>query len=126
MDTRHNRLAQSQVARTGGCDGRPQGNISVGTKLEYHCSIEELPKIFKKPFRTVVEGELFTFFFSAGVGTTFKNGKYTVEAPNNFFRFERLEDDDSALAFRKELGSNPQLKAPSLQYAPPADGKPSK
>jgi hypothetical protein len=87
--------------------GVHKGTVPIGTKLEFHDLIEDPPKLFRKGFRTVVEGELHTFFFSSDEGTL-KNGKYTLHAPGNF-RFQRGEGD-FARAFQKELKTNPGLK----------------
>ena len=98
--------------------GVHKGVVPIGTKLEFYYSIEEPPKLLKKGFRTVVEGELYTFFFSRDEGTL-KDGKYTLDAPGNF-RFERGAGD-FARAFQKELKTNPDLKPKSEQAA---DGNP--
>jgi hypothetical protein len=100
--------------------GVHKGVIPIGTKLEFYYSIEEPPKLFKTRFRTVVEGELYTFFFSRDEGTL-KDGKYTLDAPGNF-RFGR-DESDFAAAFKKELKSNPELKPKSEQAAPSNGGK---
>lgn len=92
--------------------GVHKGVIPIGTKLEFFYNIEDPPKLFKTQFRTVVEGELYTFFFSKDDGTL-RDGKYTLDAPGNF-RFERGEGD-FARAFQKELKSNPDLKPKSEQ-----------
>jgi hypothetical protein len=86
--------------------GVHKGDIPVGTKLEYYHLIEEPPKLFKA-FRSVVEGELRTFFFSRDDGTL-KDGKYTLEGDGHF-GFDRCKGD-FADAFGKELKSNPGLK----------------
>jgi hypothetical protein len=92
--------------------GVHKGTIPIGTKLEYCFTIEEPPKLFSKRFRTVVEGEIYTFFFSHDNGT-FENGKYTLRGDGHF-RF-RLRDEDFAEAFQRELKTNPALKRKSEQ-----------
>jgi hypothetical protein len=92
--------------------GVHKGAVPIGTKLEFHYLIEDPPKLFRKGFRTVVEGELYTFFFSSDEGTL-KDGKYTLHPPGNF-RFERGEGD-YARAFQKELKTNPELKPKSKE-----------
>jgi hypothetical protein len=86
--------------------GVHKGDIAVGTKLEYYHLIEEPPKLFRA-FRSVVEGDLRTFFFSRDDGTL-KDGKYTLEGDGHF-GFDRGKGD-FADAFAKELNSNPELK----------------
>ena len=86
--------------------GVHKGDLPVGTKLEYYHLIEEPPKLFKA-FRSVVDGELRTFFFSRDDGT-FKDGKYALEGDGHF-GFDRCKGD-FADAFAKELKSNPDLK----------------
>jgi hypothetical protein len=87
-----------------------KGNIAIGTKLEYCHLIEEPPRLFNWRFRTVVEGDLLTFFFSKGDGTL-KGGKYTLEGDRHF-QFPRCEGD-FAEAFQKELKTNPALQGRS-------------
>jgi hypothetical protein len=87
--------------------GVHKGDIPVGTKLEYYHLIEEPPKLFKETFRSVVEGELRTFFFSRNDGTL-KDGKYTLEGDGHF-GFDRCKGD-FAEAFANELKNNPDLK----------------
>lgn len=109
-----------------------KGVIEIGTKLEFFYNIEEPPKLFKTQFRTVVEGELYTFFFSSDDGVLL-DGKYTLDAPGQF-RFGRGEGDfaagrgagNFAAAFRKELKSNPELKPKNEQAAPSGGNKPAK
>jgi hypothetical protein len=87
--------------------GVHKGAVPIGTKLEFHDLIEDPPKLFRKGFRTVVEGELHTFFFSSDEGVS-KDGRYKLHVPGNF-RFQRGEGD-FARAFHKELKTNPALK----------------
>jgi hypothetical protein len=87
--------------------GVHKGDIPVGTKLEYYHLIEEPPKLFKKAFRSGVDGELRTFFFSRKDGVL-KEGKYTLEGDGHF-GFDRCHGE-FAEAFGKELKSNPDLK----------------
>lgn len=86
--------------------GVHKGDIKIGTKLEYYHFIEEPPR-FLGAFRSVVDGELRTFFFSRSDGTL-KDGKYSLEGDGHF-GFARLEGD-FANAFRQELKVNPGLK----------------
>ena len=86
--------------------GVHKGDIAVGTKLEYTHFIEEPPKLFRG-FRSVVEGELRTFFFSKSDGTL-KDGKFTIQGDGHI-GFDRLTGD-FAEAFAKELKTNPALK----------------
>ena len=92
--------------------GVHKGNIPIGTKVEYYNYIEEPPRLFNWRFRTVVEGDLLTFFFSKDDGTL-KEGKYTIEGDAHF-QFPRCEGDFSE-AFQKELKTNPALKGRSEQ-----------
>ncbi len=91
--------------------GVHKGPIHVGTKIEYYHLIEEPPR-FLSHFRSVVEGELRTFFFSADDGTL-KDNKYTLEGDAHF-GFDRCSGD-FADAFKKELQRNPELKNSSEQ-----------
>ena len=86
--------------------GVRKGDIAVGTKLEYTHYVEGAPKLFRG-FRSVVEGELRTFFFSKSDGTL-KDGKFTIDGDGHF-GFDRLAGD-FAEAFAKELKTNPALK----------------
>jgi hypothetical protein len=86
--------------------GVHKGDIQVGTKLEYYHLIDDPPRLFKA-FRSVVEGELRTFFFSSDDGR-FQDGKYSL-AGDGHFGFDRRKGD-FAEAFRKELRINPELK----------------
>jgi|LakMenEpi03Aug12_release.lakeMendotaPanAssembly.Ray.scaffolds.fasta_scaffold100303_3 hypothetical protein len=86
--------------------GVHKGDIKIGTKLEYYHLIEEPPR-FLGAFRSVVDGELRTFFFSRSDGAL-KDGKYSLEGDGHF-GFARLEGD-FAEAFQKELKTNPDLK----------------
>ena len=86
--------------------GVHKGDIPVGTKLEYYHLIEEPPKLFKA-FRSGVDGELRTFFFSREVAA-FKDGKYTIHGDAHF-GFDRCTGD-FAEAFAKELKGNPEFK----------------
>lgn len=86
--------------------GVHKGDIRIGTRLEYSCSIEDAPK-YISAFRSVVEGQLETFFFSKE-DATLKDGKYIIEL-RAYDRFNRLEDNEAA--FRKELETNPELRA---------------
>ena len=85
--------------------GVHKGEIAVGTKLEYEHMIEDPPRLFQH-FRSTVEGELRTFFFSRDDGTL-KDGKYNLGAGH--FGFERCEGD-FAEAFQQELRENPALQ----------------
>ena len=86
--------------------GVHKGDIAVGTHLEYQHLIED-PTILFRTFRSVVEGELRTFFFSKE-NSKFKHGKYTVEGDAHC-GFDRLKGD-FAEAFAKEMKTNKDLK----------------
>ncbi len=85
--------------------GVHKGDVQIGTRLEYSCAIEDAPK-YISAFRSVVEGQLETFFFSKE-DATLKDGKYTIEL-RAYDSFNRLEDNEAA--FRKELETNPELR----------------
>lgn len=99
-----------------------KGNIAVGAKLEYYNLIEEPPRLFNRHFRTMVEGDLLTLFFSKNDGTL-EAGKYTLEGDGHF-QFPRCEGD-FAEAFQKELKTNPALKGRSEQAGQGDGDKPS-
>ncbi|NWK57726.1 hypothetical protein HW115_19060 [Verrucomicrobiaceae bacterium N1E253] len=86
--------------------GVHKGDIRIGTKLEFYHLSDIRPKPVKG-FKTVVEGELRTFFFSSDDGVL-KDGKYTIEGDGHF-GFERLKGD-FAKAFQSELKVNPAFK----------------
>jgi hypothetical protein len=107
---------KAKWVQRGVVTGVHKGVIPIGTKLEFYYTIEYPPKLFGSRFQTVVEGELYTFFFTSDEGTL-KDGKYTLDAPGNF-RFPRGKGD-FASAFEKELKTNPALKPTSEQIATP-------
>lgn len=76
------------------------------------------PRLFNRRFRTLVEGELLTFFFSSPYAEP-KDGKFTVNADAHF-GFPRCEGD-FAEAFRRELKTNAALK-PNPAPIAPSDG----
>lgn len=90
--------------------GVHKGNIPIGTQLEFSHMIENPPKLFNKPFRSTVAGELRYFFFSDEF-TTKEKGKRIVDDHNGFSRNHDLFSD----IFRAELKSNPKLKTANEQ-----------
>jgi hypothetical protein len=112
---------KAKLVRRGVVTGVHKGDIQVGMKLEYYHLIENPPKLFQA-FRSVVDGELRTFFFSKDDGSL-KDGKYTLEGDGHF-GFDRCKGALSE-AFRRELKINPDLKHHSEQVAPSdGDNKP--
>ena len=113
MDTATPGFPKAKLVKRAVVTGVHKGDIQVGTKIEYYHLIEDPPELFKS-FRSVVNGELRTFFFSRSDGKL-ADGKYTLEGDGHF-GFDRL-NGDFAEAFRKELEVNANLKSQSEHSA---------
>ncbi|MCW1912310.1 hypothetical protein OJ996_01915 [Luteolibacter sp. GHJ8] len=83
------------------------GKIPLGTRVEFTYFVEESPKLFDN-FRSTVEGELRTLFFSDNETTGLANGRLKIEGDGHW-GFERVGDTFAEL-FAKELESNPKLR----------------
>jgi hypothetical protein len=79
--------------------GVHRGNTKVGTKIEIVEIVIDPPEFLKK-FRSVVEGELLTYFYYGEELPEPKNGKHIVN--HNQMYFDRDKDQD-VKAFLKSL-----------------------
>jgi hypothetical protein len=91
--------------------GVHKGNVKIGTKIEIVETVIDLPEFLKK-FRSVVEGELLTYFYYGEELPESKNGRHVVD--HNQMYFDRDKDED-VKAFLKGLHSNPNQKNQSEQ-----------
>jgi hypothetical protein len=98
--------------------GVHKGHTKVGTKIEIVETVIDPPEFLKK-FRSVVEGELLTFFYFGEELPEPKNGRYVVD--HNQMYFDRDKDED-VKAFLKSLNSNPNR---NNQVAPSDGNKPA-
>jgi hypothetical protein len=86
--------------------GVHKGNLKVGTKIEISETVTNPPKYLKK-FRSVVEGELLTYFYFGEELPEKKNGRHIVEY--NQMYFDRDMDED-VKSFLKKLHATPEKK----------------
>ncbi|MES2983543.1 MAG: hypothetical protein V4727_14615 [Verrucomicrobiota bacterium] len=91
--------------------GVHKGNVKIGTKIEIVETVIDPPKFLKK-FRSVVEGELLTFFYYGEELPEPSNGRHILEY--NLMYFDRDKDED-VKAFLKSLNPNPNRKNQSEQ-----------
>ena len=83
--------------------GVHKGNTKVGTKIEIVETVIDPPEFLKK-FRSVVEGELLTYFYYGEELPEPKNGRHMVD--HNQMYFDRDKDED-VKAFLKNLQPDP-------------------
>ena len=91
--------------------GVHKGDTKVGTKIEIVETVIDPPEFLKK-YRSVVEGELLTFFYFGEELPKAKNGRHIVD--HNLMYFDR-DKDEEVKAFLKGLQSNPNQKNQSEQ-----------
>ncbi len=74
------KFPKGRLVKSAVVTGVHKGDIAVGTKLEYTHYVEYPPQLFRG-FRSVVEGELRTFFFSKFDGTLQHLGNSQYQRP---------------------------------------------
>lgn len=79
--------------------GVHKGNVKVGTKIEIVETVIDPPEFLKK-FRSVVEGDLLTFFYFGEELPKAQNGHHMID--HNLMYFDRDKDED-VKAFLKNL-----------------------
>jgi hypothetical protein len=79
--------------------GVHKGNVKIGTKIEIEETVIDPPEFLKK-FRSLVEGELLTYFYYGEELPGPKNGRHVVD--HNQMYFDRDKDED-VKAFLKNL-----------------------
>lgn len=83
--------------------GVHKGNVNIGTKIEIVETVIDPPEFLKK-FRSVVEGELLTYFYYGEELPKSKNERHMVD--HNQMYFDRDKDED-VKAFLMNLKSVP-------------------
>lgn len=91
--------------------GVHKGDTKVGTKIEIVETVIDPPEFLKK-FRSVVEGELLTFFYFGEELPKAKNGRHIVD--HNLMYFDRDKDEDVKV-FLKGLKPDPNRNNQSEQ-----------
>jgi hypothetical protein len=91
--------------------GVHKGNVKIGTKIEIEETVIDPPEFLKK-FRSVVEGELLTYFYFGEELPKPKNGRHMVD--HNQMYFDRDKDED-VKAFLKNLQPAPNRNNQSEQ-----------
>lgn len=91
--------------------GVHKGNVKIGTKIEIAETVIDPPEFLKK-FRSVVEGDLLTFFYFGKELPKAQNGHHMID--HNLMYFDRDKDED-VKAFLKNLHATSRQNKQSEQ-----------